>query len=139
MNYFWVAARLLVSSTLAVGPRAGMDPKSPPKAPATASREALEHARDAGDLAAARAHGWQLLTALTAAQAFTKYGVDETVIQSFMAAVQLGLKRRFGGTVDHLRMTLQDEPGRNGGPRRQYVMLYDSVPGGTGYLAELEI
>jgi DEAD/DEAH box helicase domain-containing protein len=68
---------------------------------------------------------------------FTKYGVDEKVIQSFMAAVQLGLKRCFGGKVDHLRMTLQDEPGTNGGPRRQYVMLYDSVPGGTGYLNEL--
>ena len=68
---------------------------------------------------------------------FTKYGVDEKVIESFMAAVQLGLKRCFGGKVDHLRMTLQDEPGKNGGPRRKYVMLYDSVPGGTGYLNEL--
>jgi len=68
---------------------------------------------------------------------FTKYGVDERVIQSFMAAVQLGLKRHFKGKVDHLRMTLQDEPGKNGGPRRQYVLLYDSVPGGTGYLEEL--
>ena len=26
------------------------------------------------------------------------------------------------------------EPGKDGGPRRHYVMLYDSVPGGTGYL-----
>ena len=68
---------------------------------------------------------------------FTKYGVDENVIESFMAAVQLGLKRCFGGKVDHLRMTLQDEPAKNGGPRRKYVMLYDSVPGGTGYLNEL--
>ena len=56
-----------------------------------------------------------------------------TPVESFMAAVQLGLKRRFGGKVDHLRMVLQDEPGKDGGPRRHYVMLYDSVPGGTGY------
>lgn len=34
-------------------------------------------------------------------------------------------------------MTLQDEPGKDGGPRRKYVMLYDSVPGGTGYLQQL--
>ncbi|PZF75824.1 DEAD/DEAH box helicase [Aestuariivirga litoralis] len=68
---------------------------------------------------------------------FTKYGVDEKVIQSFMAAIQLGLKRCFGGKVDHLRMTLQDEPGQDNGPRRQFVLLYDSVPGGTGYLNEL--
>lgn len=68
---------------------------------------------------------------------YTKNGVDETVVQSFMAAVQLGLKRRFGGKVDHLRMVLQDEPGKDGGPRKHYVMLYDSVPGGTGYLHQL--
>lgn len=68
---------------------------------------------------------------------YTRNGVDESVVQSFMAAVQLGLKRRFGGRVDHLRMVLQDEPGKEGGPRRHYVMLYDSVPGGTGYLHQL--
>lgn len=68
---------------------------------------------------------------------YTKNGVDEAVVQSFMAAVQLGLKRRFGGKVDHLRMVLQDEPGKDGGPRKHYVLLYDSVPGGTGYLHQL--
>lgn len=68
---------------------------------------------------------------------YTKSGVDERVVQSFMAVVQLGLKRRFGGKVDHLRMVLQDEPGKDGGPRKHYVMLYDSVPGGTGYLHQL--
>ena len=68
---------------------------------------------------------------------YTRNGVDEVVVQSFMAAVQLGLKRRFGGKVDHLRMVLQDEPGKDGGPRKHYVMLYDSVPGGTGYLHQL--
>jgi DEAD/DEAH box helicase domain-containing protein len=68
---------------------------------------------------------------------YTKNGVDERVVQSFMAAVQLGLKRRFGGKVDHLRMVLQDEPGKDGGPRKFFVMLYDSVPGGTGYLHQL--
>jgi DEAD/DEAH box helicase domain-containing protein len=68
---------------------------------------------------------------------YTKNGVDERVVQSFMAAMQLGLKKRFGGKVDHLRMVLQDEPGKDGGPRKHYVMLYDSVPGGTGYLHQL--
>lgn len=68
---------------------------------------------------------------------YTRAGMNDSVIQSFMAALQLGLKKRFGGRVDHLRMTLQDEPGRDGGPRRQYLVLYDSVPGGTGYLHQL--
>lgn len=68
---------------------------------------------------------------------YTRSGLDETVLQSFMAALQLGLKQRFGGKVDHLRITPQEEPGVDGGPRRQYVLLYDSVPGGTGYLHQL--
>ena len=68
---------------------------------------------------------------------YTKNGVDERIIQSFMAAMQLGLKKRFGGKVDHLRMVLQDEPGKDGSPRKHYVLLYDSVPGGTGYLHQL--
>lgn len=68
---------------------------------------------------------------------YTQSGIDDEVVQSFIAALQLGLKRRFGGKVDHLRITTQDEPGRDGGPRRQYILLYDSVPGGTGYLEQL--
>ncbi len=68
---------------------------------------------------------------------YTKSGVDDEVVQSFMAALQLGLKKRFGGRVDHLRLVSQDEPGKDGGPRRHFVMLYDSVPGGTGYLHQL--
>jgi hypothetical protein len=68
---------------------------------------------------------------------YTTHGVDEAVVQSFIASLQLGLKQRFGGKVDHLRIGTQEEPGRDGGPRRAYVLLYDSVPGGTGYLHQL--
>lgn len=68
---------------------------------------------------------------------YTQSGVDESSVQSFMAAVRIGLKRRFGGRVDHLRMVTQEEKGQDSAANRQYVMLYDSVPGGTGYLHEL--
>ena len=34
---------------------------------------------------------------------YTRAGMNDGVIQSFMAALQLGLKKRFGGRVDHLR------------------------------------
>ncbi|WP_445145257.1 DUF1998 domain-containing protein [Dyella sp. Tek66A03] len=68
---------------------------------------------------------------------YTRSGLDDTVLQSFMASLQLGLKKRFGGKVDHLRITAQEEPGKEGAPRRHYVLLYDSVPGGTGYLHQL--
>jgi DEAD/DEAH box helicase domain-containing protein len=68
---------------------------------------------------------------------YTKSGVDEASVQSFMAALRIGLKKRFGGKVDHLRMVTQEEKSQDGAASRQYVMLYDSVPGGTGYLHEL--
>jgi DEAD/DEAH box helicase domain-containing protein len=56
---------------------------------------------------------------------------------SFIAALQLGLKERFGGAVDHLQTTLYDEPNKDFTQRKQYLMLYDRIPGGTGYLKEL--
>ena len=68
---------------------------------------------------------------------FTKSGMDEVSVQSFMAALQIGLKKRFGGKVDHLRMVTQEVKDADGGASRHYVLLYDSVPGGTGYLHEL--
>jgi DEAD/DEAH box helicase domain-containing protein len=63
-------------------------------------------------------------------------GTDEQ-INSFVAALQLGLKRRFGGKVDHLRVAYQSEPNGETDERQHFIVLYDSVPGGTGYLHEL--
>ena len=64
-------------------------------------------------------------------------GGTEEQVNSFVAALQLGLKRRFGGKVDHLRVAQQSEPIGETDERRYFVVLYDSVPGGTGYLHEL--
>lgn len=68
---------------------------------------------------------------------YTLSGVDDEAIESFMAAVQLGLKKRFGGRVDHLRIVAQEVPGKDGDISRKCVLLYDSIPGGTGYLHQL--
>ncbi len=58
-------------------------------------------------------------------------------LNSFIAALQLGLRQKFGGQVDHLRVMSYDEPIADSDAKRRYLMLYDSVPGGTGYLHEL--
>lgn len=58
-------------------------------------------------------------------------------LHSFIAALQLGLKERFGGSVDHLRTTLYSDPAKDTSLRKQYLVLYDMVPGGTGYLKQL--
>jgi len=75
----------------------------------------------------------------------TVEGGDQS-LNSFIAALQLGLKRKFGGKIDHLRVMDYAEPiselASDGTQtasdyQRRYLMLYDSVPGGTGYLHEL--
>ncbi len=58
-------------------------------------------------------------------------------VQSLVAGSQTGLRLYFGGRVDHLRTTIETEPDSGSSHRRQYLVLYDAVPGGTGYLKEL--
>ena len=56
--------------------------------------------------------------------------------ESFTAAFMLGMKEYFGN-VDHLRATICSVPLPNADYRKQYLVVYDSVPGGTGYLKQL--
>ncbi|GIK54203.1 MAG: DEAD/DEAH box helicase [Planctomycetota bacterium] len=65
------------------------------------------------------------------------FGGAEERLQSFVAALQLGLARRFRGAVDHLRIALDIRLATGEEAPRQYLVIYDSVPGGTGYLKEL--
>ncbi|WP_311203182.1 DEAD/DEAH box helicase [Brachybacterium sp. p3-SID957] len=53
---------------------------------------------------------------------------------SLRAAIMLGLATRFGGTVGHIQADLISAPGH---VSRRALLLSDTVPGGTGYLAEL--
>lgn len=62
--------------------------------------------------------------------------ITEGIVESFKASVMLGLKRKFGN-VDHLAMTVSEEPVPESGYKKRYLVVYDSVPGGTGYLKQL--
>ena len=62
---------------------------------------------------------------------------SERHVASFVAALELGLKRWFSGQIDHLRAMTSEYPDAGTNTRRRYLMLYDTVPGGTGYLKEL--
>lgn len=57
------------------------------------------------------------------------------MLNSVRAAFELGFRRQFGGQPQHLRSTTMREPTQ--GSYRQYLVLYDTVPGGTGYLSGL--
>ena len=58
-------------------------------------------------------------------------------LYSFIAAFNLGLKAHFQGDVGHLQVTDMTEPAREGSAERVYLVIYDRIPGGTGYLKEL--
>lgn len=58
-------------------------------------------------------------------------------LPSFLAALHLGLKLHFQGKVDHLRTLVSEEPVPNSSRRKPFLFLYDTVPGGTGYLKQL--
>ena len=61
----------------------------------------------------------------------------EERMTSFIAALELGLRRRFAGAVDHLRVTTCKFPTAESGAGIEFLMLYDTVPGGTGYLKQM--
>jgi DEAD/DEAH box helicase domain-containing protein len=61
---------------------------------------------------------------------------QERRLWSFRAALELGFRRRFAGDPRHLQIRLQDEPLAGEG-RRRFLVVFDTVPGGTGYLSEL--
>lgn len=58
-------------------------------------------------------------------------------LASFSAALHLGLALCYGGDPAHIRSTPSTEPDRETGLTRNYLVLYDSLPGGTGYLQRL--
>jgi replicative superfamily II helicase len=58
-------------------------------------------------------------------------------LASFSAALHLGLAEHYGGDPAHIRSTPATEPDRDSGLTRNYLVLYDSLPGGTGYLQRL--
>lgn len=58
-------------------------------------------------------------------------------MHSFMSALELGLMRRFHGAVSHLRIATDVRMASNSQSAQTYLVIYDTVPGGTGYLKEL--
>lgn len=65
-------------------------------------------------------------------------GGAEIGTNSFIAAIKLGLRKYFKGAVDHLAVCIQTEPIPNSSEgRNRYIVIYDTIPGGSGYLKDL--
>ncbi|MDZ5447076.1 DEAD/DEAH box helicase [Micromonospora sp. 4G57] len=56
---------------------------------------------------------------------------------SFQAALMLGITKYFGGEPDHIRAVMATMPGDDRDTPRQFLVLHDTMPGGTGYLENL--
>ena len=61
---------------------------------------------------------------------------DDDDLKSFVAAINLGMRRHFAGKVDHLRSTIFAAQ-LDGMTTVRSLYLYDSVPGGSGYLRQI--
>ncbi len=62
---------------------------------------------------------------------------DDVGLPSFLSALHLGLKHHFGGKVNHLQSALSEEPQPLSQQRKAFLYLYDSIPGGSGYVRQL--
>lgn len=56
-------------------------------------------------------------------------------VESFVAAFMLGMREYFGN-VNHLKTTISSVP-ISADCAKMYLVIYDSIPGGTGYLKQL--
>jgi DEAD/DEAH box helicase domain-containing protein len=57
--------------------------------------------------------------------------------QSFCSAILMGLSKTFGGNIDHLQTAFIEEPVIGADFKKEYMVVYDTIPGGTGYLKAL--
>ena len=62
---------------------------------------------------------------------------EDADMTSFVAAVHLGLRLYFRGSIEHLRGCVDERTVSGTTLRRKYLVIYDQVPGGTGYLKQL--
>ncbi|WP_024802604.1 DEAD/DEAH box helicase [Nocardia sp. BMG51109] len=56
---------------------------------------------------------------------------------TFHTALMAGVARRYGGDPAHLQIVTATMPDQETGRRRRFLVLHDTLPGGTGYLHRL--
>lgn len=58
-------------------------------------------------------------------------------VSIFKAGLLLGLKNYFKGHPDHVNIRAYDEFNTESGRKESFLVMYESIPGGTGYLSRL--
>jgi DEAD/DEAH box helicase domain-containing protein len=62
---------------------------------------------------------------------------SEAEIKMFQSGIELGLKKYFNGNPQHIAISDYREYNHTSGKFDRYLILFDTVPGGTGYLEKL--
>ena len=62
--------------------------------------------------------------------------IDQRVA-SFAAALMASVAKKYGGDPDHLAIITATMPDQETGRRRRFLVLHDTLRGGTGYLHRL--
>lgn len=58
-------------------------------------------------------------------------------VEMFKAGIELGMKEYYHSSPEHIRIDSYMEENRASGRKDYYLIMYDTIPGGTGYLAKL--
>ena len=61
----------------------------------------------------------------------------KAAVEMFKAGLELGMKEYYHSSPDHIRIDSYEENNRATGKMDYYLVMYDTIPGGTGYLAKL--
>ncbi len=61
----------------------------------------------------------------------------KATVEMFKAGLERGMKVYYHSSPDHIRMDAYTEKNQATGQKDYYLVMYDTIPGGTGYLAKL--
>lgn len=58
-------------------------------------------------------------------------------VEMFKSGIELGMKEYYHSSPEHIRIDSYTEVNQATGQKDYYLVMYDTIPGGTGYLAKL--
>ena len=61
----------------------------------------------------------------------------QAAVEMFKSGIELGLKEYYHSSPEHIRIDSYTEANMATGRKDYYLVMYDTIPGGTGYLAKL--
>ena len=61
----------------------------------------------------------------------------KSAVEMFRSGIELGMKEYYHSSPEHIKIDSYTEANQATGKKDYYLVMYDTIPGGTGYLAKL--